>query len=131
MSDLTIIAWIAIVLIVDNLCAGIAIDLMWKHLKESEAKDRKLPVGRYYKVVAMIGGHAFLDIIALIGYASAKLLPNLGATERAFIAIWAATMTAIHVGFYPIVYCGVRDLKFHDQIRERLKSSRSAASQSY
>ena len=100
---------------------------MWKHLKDHkryESHPNKLPRKRYYKVVIWIACHAFLDIIALIVFAVARMAPGVAARERSFLDYLSTPVVAFHVGCYPIVYCGVRDLKFHDKVRQQIESSK-------
>lgn len=98
---------------------------MWRHLQEDKANDDEssmLPKSRYYKVVVWIAAHAFIDIIALICY-SVSVLNVFNDEAKNFYGYLSTTLVAFHVAFYPVVYCGVRDLKFHDQVHERLSTS--------
>lgn len=95
---------------------------MWKHLKEGRSRDglnSKLPRMRYYKVVVLIACHGFLDFIAFAVYCVATLTPDISPVQKLFLQNFSSTVAAYHVGCYPLVYCGVRDLKFKDQIKVR------------
>ena len=102
---------------------------MWSHLNEAKGRTtNKLPVKRYYRVVALIAFHAFLDILSLIIFSMARNVLNSSAELSFFLQYSSTTVVAIHVGIYPFVYCGIRDLKFHDQLKERSKSKSSKVS---
>ena len=101
---------------------------MWRHLKNDKRPANQAKIAqkkRFDTVIVLIAGHAFFDILGLVGFAVAKLSPDLGITERFCINIVASTVSSFHVAFYPIVYCGVRDLKFHDQVKLVLKAAKS------
>ena len=104
---------------------------MWKHLQESKKPEESsgLPMRRYYVVEIWLAGHAFIDILALIAYSVSQLGPSngFGAREKNFIGYFSTTMFAYHVAFYPIVYVLVRDLKFHDQIKQMNNTPSSSA----
>ena len=122
--------WVAIVILCDNMCAAISVQLMWEHLNEinefSEQRT-KLPRKRFYFVVACLIGHAFLDILALVVHSIGKFIPSLSTSpeQSFFMTYFSSSLTAYHVGFYPFVYCAVRDLKFRNQIKERESTNTS------
>ena len=122
------IPWVMILILTDNACSWISIRLMWKHLKQARNVDGqsiRLPTRRYYKVVSWIACHGFLDIIAFAIYIGAVETPVISSSLKTFLVLLSSNVAVFHVSCYPIVYCGVRDLKFHEQIKERtLASSR-------
>ena len=79
-------------------------------------------------MVALIAFHAFLDILSLIIFSMARNVLNSSSELSFFLQYSSTTVVAIHVGIYPFVYCGIRDLKFHDQLKERSKSKSSKVS---
>ena len=130
--DILTIVWVSVVVIFDNFCAATSIQLMWRHLNEAPASStttegppKLIPKKRYYKVVAWMVSHAFLDVFAVILYALSGDLPQLqvNPNRKFFLYIFSTTIAAFHVGFYPLVYCQVRDLKFRDQLKQREGSS--------
>ena len=117
-------------LLCDNVCAAISIRLMWMHLKESNrAGNAQLPVHRYYKVVAWIAFHALIDVFALIVYGVSQIGTSYSFSPQVknFLGYFSTTMFAYHVAFYPVVYVLVRDLKFHEQLKQLRGSSVSPA----
>ena len=84
---------------------------------------------RYYVVEIWLAAHAFIDILALIVYSVSQLGPSsgFGAREKNYMGYFSTTMFAYHVAFYPIVYVLVRDLKFHDQIKQMNNTQSTSA----
>ena len=125
LAEYCAIPWVGILIIVDNICAIVSIRLMWKHLLSLRGRENKtgeVPTDRYYKVVVWIAAHASLDIVSLILFSVARTAPGIGEREQMLLDYLTTPVVAYHVGCYPFVYCGVRDLKFHEQIKE-LRSS--------
>ena len=111
---------------------------MWNHLlslRGLNSKKEDVPSGRYYKVVVWIAAHASLDIFSLIVFSVARIGP-VGDREQMLLEYLTTPVVAYHVGCYPIVYCGVRDLKFHEKVKEYranpvpLRKARSSGSKS-
>ena len=118
-----IVSWVCLVFLCDNFCSAAATKLMWKHINTIQAEEEVvIPKTRYYKVVGLIGGHAFFDVIALITFGVSQL-GSLEEEAKYFLGFFSTTMLAYHAAFFPIAYCGVRDLKFHEQIQERQSTS--------
>ena len=95
---------------------------MWKHLNDTKGHENhpnKLPKGRYYKIVVWIACHGFLDVIAFSVYCAAYLSPSISVSEKFFLQNMSSIVGSYHVACFPIVYCGIRDLKFHDQLKLR------------
>ena len=113
--------WVTIVLISDNFCAFTAMNLMWKHLKEGKSH---LPTQRYYRVILLLTTSTVIGLLGLTAFTAGKLGQNLEPVERFFLEVIGSTMSVFHVALYPFLYTGIRDLKFRDRIKERIKEAK-------
>jgi hypothetical protein len=126
-GDLTTVLWIVLVILCDTFCAIITLLLMGKHLKSRE--KRAMPKSRYITVLMMIVIHSALDVVAIISYAVANMLPRATSSEQIMystIRRVSTSMTAFHVAFFPVVYIHIRDLKFRDEIKQRQRMAGSS-----
>ena len=123
--------WVTIVLLSDNYCTFTSINLVWKHLKELKRPSENTKAVQtkiYTNVVTLMVAHVCFDLLALVGYAVSQFATDLAPFDRSAIGTVSSSMCAFHVAMFPIVYTGVRDLKFRDQVQQRLNAPKISGS---